>query len=210
MLFYLLSTPILIVPVLAAIIIAITVHEFSHALAAERLGDNTAKNLGRLTLNPMSHIHPMGFVLLLLVGFGWGNPVPYDERNLKKPKRDALLIGLAGPFSNLILAILGIVIMVILSKYGLTPNSLLAIFLGFLVQFNIILMIFNLLPIPPLDGSKLLFAIIPDKYHHLQQKLAMYGPMLLLGILVFDYITPYSIFGTIFSFFLNGIERLIL
>lgn len=212
MLNYLLSNPIFIVPVIAAILIAFTVHEFSHALAAETLGDPTPKSLGRLTLNPISHIHGLGFLLLLVAGFGWGKPVPFDPRNLKNPKVGSAIIGFAGPFSNFILAIAGVGLIWLLGPtLGiLPPNSLLTIFLVFLVQFNIILLVFNLIPIPPLDGSKVLFALIPDRYAHIQQTLTIYGPMILLALIIFDSLSPISIFGTLFGFFLNGIDRLLM
>jgi Zn-dependent protease len=210
MLFYLLENPILIVPVLAAIIIAFTVHEFSHALTAELLGDNTPKVLGRLTLNPLSHIHGLGFLLLIVAGFGWGKPVPFNANNLKNPKWGSAIIALAGPFSNLVLAVLsGAVLWLLSNNIALSPNSLLSVFLVFLVQFNIILMLFNLLPIPPLDGSKLLFALIPDRYAQLRNTLAVQGPIILLFLVIFDSLSPVSIFGTIFNFFLSGVDRLI-
>ncbi len=209
MLFYLLQNPVLILPVLAAIIIAFTVHEFSHALAAEWLGDSTPKSLGRLTLNPMSHIHGLGFMLLLVAGFGWGKPVPFNERNLKNPKWGAAVIGLAGPFSNLVMMLLGIGVLALMTSQGiLPPNSLLTIFLTFLIQFNLVLMLFNLLPIPPLDGSKLLLALIPNKYEQFRQNLMINGPTILLMLVLADFVLPISIFGTLFSFFLRGIERL--
>lgn len=210
MIFYLLSNPIFIIPIISSILLAFTVHEFSHAYAAELLGDHTAKALGRLTLNPIAHIHPLGFILLLVAGFGWGKPVPFDPHNLKNPKWGSALIGLAGPFSNLLLAVLTVLIMMFLTSRGLLlPSSLLTIFLTFLVQFNIILMVFNLIPLPPLDGSKVLFAIIPDKYHHLRVSLNQYGPMILFALIIIDATSPVSIFGSIFSFFLNAVDRVI-
>lgn len=210
MIFYLLSNPIFIIPIIASILIAFTVHEFAHAYAAELLGDHTAKSLGRLTLNPIAHIHALGFILLLVAGFGWGKPVPFNPRNLKNPKWGSALIGLAGPLSNLLLAVLTIIIMMLLAGKGLLlANSLLTVFLTFLVQFNIILMVFNLIPLPPLDGSKILFAIIPDRYHHLRVSLNQYGPMILFFLIIVDATSPVSIFGSIFTFFLNVVDRVI-
>lgn len=209
MLFNLLSNPILLIPVMAAIIIAFTIHEFAHALAAELLGDETPKNLGRLTLNPLSHVHWLGFLLLLVAGFGWGKPVPFNANRLKNPKWGSAIIGLAGPFSNLIMAIISVLVIYALNAtVGINPNSLLAVFLIFLYQFNVILMIFNLIPIPPLDGSKLLFALIPDKYSALKQSLAINGPMILILLIIVDATLPVSIFGTLFSFVFTGINRI--
>lgn len=208
MLFSLLSNPILLVPVLAAIIIAMTVHEFAHAAMAEWLGDPTPRLLGRLTLNPMAHIHPLGFLLLIVAGFGWGNPVPFDPSKLKNEKWGSALVGLAGPLSNLLLAFLGIVGLILIERFGLVQDSLLSIFLIFLVQFNVVLMVFNLIPIPPLDGSKLLFAVLPDRLDHIRQSLLVYGPFILLGLILIDNTLPVSLLGGLFQFFLNGIYRI--
>lgn len=210
MIFYLLSDPIFILPVLLAILIAFTVHEFSHAWAAELLGDHTPKSLGRLTLNPLAHVHWVGFALLLIAGFGWGKPVPFNPANLKNPKWGSAFIGFAGPLSNLILAVLTMIVMTVLNSVGLLPpDSLLAVFLLFLVQFNIVLMVFNLLPIPPLDGSKILFAVIPDRYHGWRITLAQYGPIILFFLILLDASSPISIFGSLFNFFLSGVQRII-
>lgn len=209
MLFSLLANPIFIIPLLAAIIIAFTVHEFSHALAADWLGDPTPRNLGRLTLNPIAHIHGLGFVLLLLVGFGWGKPVPFDPSRLKSPRWGSALIGLAGPASNLIFAVLSLLALSVLARQGMASNTLLSIFLLFLFQFNTILMVFNLIPIPPLDGSKLLFAFIPERRDDLRQLLSNYGPFILLFLVIFDAALPVSIFGSLFQFVLNGAQYLI-
>jgi Zn-dependent protease len=209
MLFSLLSNPIFIVPLLAAIIIAFTIHEFSHALAAEWLGDPTPKMLGRLTLNPVAHIHGLGFLLLLLVGFGWGKPVPFDPSRLKSPRWGSALVGLAGPASNLIMAALSLLALAVLSGQGMAGNTLLSIFLLFLFQFNVVLMVFNLIPIPPLDGSKLLFAIIPDSRDDIRQMLSNYGPFILLFLVIFDAALPVSIFGTLFELVLSGAQYLV-
>jgi len=210
MIFYLLENPIFILPIIAAILIAFTIHEFAHAYAAELLGDSTAKSLGRLTLNPIAHIHGLGFILLLVAGFGWGKPVPFNPGNLKNPKWGSAIIGFAGPLSNLLLAIVTIIILAVLGSQGLLhPNSLLTIFLIFLVQFNIILMVFNLIPLPPLDGSKILFAIIPDRMNHIRISLMQYGPLILFFLIILDASSPVSIFGSLFNFFLSGVQRLI-
>lgn len=210
MLFELLSQPLLLLPIVVAIIMAITFHEFSHAFAAEKLGDGTAKALGRLTLNPISHIDPLGFILLFIAGFGWGKPVPYNPHNLKNPKWGSALIGLAGPLSNLILGAVAIGIMFVLNSAGLLdPNSLLTFFLVILVQFNLILMLFNLIPVPPLDGSKILFAVLPERFVSLRRSLSVYGPMVLFGLILIDAFSSVNIFGRLFSYFFIGLNRLI-
>ncbi len=195
-----------IVPLLAAMLIAFTVHEFSHALMAEWLGDPTPKSLGRLTLNPIAHIHGLGFLLLILTGFGWGKPVPFDPSRLKNPRWGSALIGLAGPASNFLMAAIGVFALTILSRQGMAGNNLLSIFLLFVVQFNVILMVFNLIPIPPLDGSKLLFALIPDRREDIRDMLSYYGPIVLLFLVIFDSTLPVSILGSLFQFFLNGAQ----
>jgi Zn-dependent protease len=211
MLSLLLESPIYLLPVLASIIIAFTFHEFSHAFAAELLGDTTAKRMGRLTLNPMAHVDWFGFFLLVIAGFGWGKPVPFNANNLKNPRWGSALIGLAGPFSNLLLALLVLAVLWFLPIIGiaLPTSSLLAIFLAFLFQFNLILMIFNLIPIPPLDGSKLLFAIIPDKYNDFKHRLAIQGPIILITLVIIDSVLPISIFGSLFSFVFGVINKFV-
>ena len=148
---------------LIAVIIALTIHEFAHGFASYRLGDGTAKYDGRLSFNPLRHIDPIGMLLIVLVGFGWAKPVMVDPRNLRKPKRDMAIISAAGPLSNFILAFLVLLLYVPLVIFGdgsITP--LVAMFLLTLVHINIILGVFNLIPIPPLDGSKILAVFLPN------------------------------------------------
>ncbi|MEI8068026.1 MAG: site-2 protease family protein [Candidatus Shapirobacteria bacterium] len=166
-----------------ALIIAITVHEFSHAFVADRLGDPTPRSNGRLSLNPMAHADMVGTILLPLIGLftglptiGWAKPVPIDPYNLSNPKRDRLLIALAGPLSNFIVAI----IFALISKF--LSINLIVIYIIILV--NISIAIFNLIPIPPLDGSQILLSILPqetaDKW---EEAFSKYGLILLLAFL---------------------------
>lgn len=150
------------------------IHEYSHALVATKLGDQTARLSGRLTLNPMAHISPWGAIMILLVGFGYAKPVPVNVRNTKmKNKKVAMaLIALAGPLSNLIIGFLSVmvryVIIVAASKRGgemTTAIFALNIFFQYSAIININLAVFNLIPIPPLDGSRILFAILPSKFY---------------------------------------------
>lgn len=148
-----------------AVLICMSVHEASHALVAYLLGDKTAKNQGRLTLNPISHIDPFGFFLLVFLKFGWAKPVPVNHRNLKNPKRDSMIIALAGPVSNFILAtILYFVgyalILIVYNDFTMT----IAQFLITTASLSVGLGIFNLIPVPPLDGSHILMPILPRKY----------------------------------------------
>lgn len=150
------------------------IHEYSHALVATKLGDQTARLSGRLTLNPMAHISPWGAIMILLVGFGYAKPVPVNVRNTKmKNKKAAMaLIALAGPLSNLIIGFLSVmvryIIIVAASKRGgemTTAIFALNIFFQYSAIININLAVFNLIPIPPLDGSRILFAILPSKFY---------------------------------------------
>jgi Zn-dependent protease len=149
---------------LPGVVIGLTVHEYAHAFAAWRLGDATAKEQGRLTLNPLKHIDPLGFLLLIVAGFGWAKPVSFDKTRLSRPRRDEAIIAAAGPLSNLVLALLvSVVIRLLLLAIPYTEGGVYATFLDSLlhiVYINYGLMVFNLIPIPPLDGSHVLFTMI--------------------------------------------------
>ena len=192
----LLESPPLAVAWVAAIFLALTVHEFSHALVAKWRGDRTAEREGRLTLNPIAHIDLMGLIPLLLFGFGWAKPVPYNPYNLKNPKWDSVLVGIAGPVSNLLLAVIAAIIMRLLIVNGiLTSLNLLIVFLVLLIIINLFLMIFNLIPIPPLDGSKLLFAFFDaPKYENVRRFIAHRGPQILLILVFLAILTNLNIF----------------
>jgi Zn-dependent protease len=161
-----------------ALIIAVTIHEFSHALVADKLGDPTPSLAGRISLNPLKHLDPIGTLMLLIFRFGWGKPVPFDPFNLRHPKRDSALIALAGPTSNLILAAFLSIILKLLAL------PLLALLIPLIIM-NINLAIFNLIPIPPLDGSKILYGILPldwaEEYNHFMKD---YGILLLILLIL--------------------------
>ncbi len=179
-----------------AILVALTVHEFSHGLAAKLRGDHTAERAGRLTLNPLAHIDWMGFIPLLLLGFGWAKPVPYNPNNLKNPKWDSVIVGLAGPASNLVLAMLSaLVLRLMLNGSWLVELNLLVVFLFLLVLINLFLMFFNIIPIHPLDGSKLLFAIFDaPKYAALRKFVAVRGPQILFLAVFIAILTSIPVF----------------
>lgn len=190
------------------ILVALTFHEYAHGWVALRLGDPTAKMSGRLTLNPISHLDPVGTIMLFLVHFGWAKPVPVDPRYFKDPKRDMLWVALAGPGANMVTALLSGVLLNILFRAGVFGGFSSGSFVNILVlslQINLALAVFNLLPIPPLDGSKVLRGLLPYRYEHIAWELERYGPFLLLGIVLFGFMSGFSIFrmfiGPFVSFF---------
>ncbi len=142
-------------------------HEYAHGWMAERLGDHTARYAGRLTLNPLASLDPIGALFLLLFGFGWAKPVPVDTRNFKKPKRDMALTALAGPVSNLLASLVGAilyyVLVLILAAAGISTPLFVQAFFSAYITINVALAVFNLLPIPPLDGSKIVGAFLSNR-----------------------------------------------
>lgn len=166
---------------LAAILLfALPIHEFAHAAAAVALGDPTPLRQGRYTLNPLAHLEPMGAILLILVGFGWAKPVQWNPRNVNIDLRLAsIIIAAAGPLSNLLLALIGVVIL----RFAGDGAPLLGQFLSFFVQINVLLFVFNLIPIPPLDGSHILFALLPGDTFRLRMQLSQYGFLLLFLVM---------------------------
>lgn len=172
------------------LVIAFTVHEFSHAWTADQQGDPTARRQGRLTLNPLAHLDVLGSLLLLVAGFGWAKPVPFNPYNLRSgPRTGTAIVAAAGPFSNLILAILAAIPfrLGVVSQFALEPTGrFLPTLPGFLSDFiwiNLILLFFNLIPLPPLDGHKIAVGVLPDPLAGFFERLAPYGPMLLLLLL---------------------------
>src|SRR3989344_2336082 len=168
-----------------AIVVSISIHEFAHALAGYLMGDTTARDAGRLTLNPMAHLDPLGSLMLLLAGFGWGKPTPYDPYHLKYAKWGPVLVAFAGPVSNFVGAVVSVGILFLLrNSFG--PDNLLVVFLGALFFINIMLMVFNLIPIPPLDGSQILFTVLPSRFDNLKYFLARNGPIVLFLLIILD------------------------
>jgi Zn-dependent protease len=185
-LFLLRDEPQVFVAFLIAVIVGITFHEFSHAAAATLQGDNTARSEGRLTLNPISHLDPLGSIALVLAGFGWGRPVPYNPTQLRSRRFGAALVGLAGPAANFLLAIVAVIALRIVYPSAVTAFDVdfSVILLQMLVTLNVVLGVFNLLPIPPLDGSRLLSIVLPPSRQNIVAFLDQYGIFLLLGILI--------------------------
>lgn len=187
-------------PFIISILIALTVHEWAHAFVADKLGDSTARHLGRLTLNPVAHLDPLGTLMFFLIHFGWGKPVPVDPRNFRHIKRDSALVALAGPVSNLILAIVSFALLAFVAPdvmhvgsaddllmtqgIGMRLSSFFTEILTNSLFINLGLMAFNLLPIAPLDGSKILEAFIPYRYADTYESFMQRGPMILIGLLI--------------------------
>ena len=195
------------------LIMSVVIHEVSHGYAALALGDPTAKYQGRLTLNPISHLDPVGSFLVPLLGYfagdfiiGWAKPVPFNPYNLRNQKWGEAIVAIAGPLSNIFLAtIFGLIIRFALG-YGLTNQAFLSL-AGFVVLINITLAIFNLVPIPPLDGSKILFAILPYKWRSLRESFERYGLILVLIFVFFLWRIMSPVAGYLFALLIGLFRR---
>jgi Zn-dependent protease len=184
------------------ILLALTFHEYAHAYVANRLGDDTAKQSGRLSLNPLRHLDPLGTIMIFVVHFGWAKPVPVNPYRLKNPKKDMLWISAAGPFANMVLALASGILLRLVIATGGTPDRTsimgLLIYVVFMsLQINLALAIFNILPIAPLDGSKILAGLLPAGYEKMFYFMDRYGPFILFGLIIFGSATGVSVLGRI-------------
>ncbi len=201
-------------------IVGLTIHEFSLACVASRLGDSTAADQGRLTLNPMKHLDMFGSLMLLVAGFGWAKPVPVNISNLRNPRPDMLWISLAGPFSNLLIALtVGSVLRFFYAEEMLLigeRDSFMFVLLLQTVWINVILAVFNMIPLPPLDGSRIVETMIPRKWYVHYLIVRRIGPGLLLGLFLISSLIDFPIFSRVlipiarpvFDFCLGGWQLL--
>ncbi len=169
---------------LPGLIIAMVVHEYAHARVAVALGDFTPRLMGRLTLNPMAHIDPIGLLMLLLIRFGWAKPVIINPNNFKQPRRDDILVSLAGPAANLVTAFTALLVMVFFIKFGIEMSSGTRTVFSLIMIYNINFAIFNMIPLPPLDGSHVLRQLLPWEMARKLDGLERYSFLILIAIMM--------------------------
>ncbi len=181
---------------------ALSFHEFAHAWMATKCGDDTAARMGRLTLNPLAHLDVMGSLMILFVGFGWAKPVPVNVQNLDSPRTDMMKVAAAGPLSNILLALVGGLCLRVLNGMG-SLTEVVFVLLVYFTRINIALAIFNLIPIAPLDGSQIFSGYLMKKNPDLVLKIQTYGPQVLFGLILFGYLTGFSIIWMIMEPFVS-------
>ena len=188
---------------LPSLVFSLCFHEFSHGYMAYRLGDHTAARNGRLTLNPLAHLDPIGSLMILFVGFGWAKPVPVNPANFSNPRTDMMKVALAGPASNLVLAFLAGMILRFVNITEIMIGETFIQIIYFFMYINIALAVFNMLPVAPLDGSQIFGNLISKNNPDLALKLQIYGPKILFGLILIGIVTPFSILGTIMMPFIK-------
>lgn len=201
------SNPLLFIILAASLLYSVIAHEVAHGWVAHLFGDDTALHYGRLTLNPVSHIDPIGALMLFLVGFGWAKPVPVDYHSLKRTRFGLFCVALAGCSTNILIAILALIL---LQSGVVSPTSIIYAMLPIIVRINIILGAFNLIPIPPLDGSKVLMSFLPEEAQRRLSRLEPYGFLILIILLFTGLLDPviafmqgliYGLIALLFGFF---------
>ena len=188
------NKPQLLILMIPVVIFSLTVHEYSHGRVAFLLGDNTAKRLGRLSFNPLKHLDPIGTLFFYFMGFGWAKPVPVDPRNFDQPRRDMMYVAIAGPLSNLALAVTCGFFIRIIDPYD---SWILFTLLSFGVYINVALAIFNLLPVFPLDGSSVIKGLVPFNVAERLIGLDRFGAFLLIGVVLLDHFAHTGILGVV-------------
>nr|WP_223703058.1 site-2 protease family protein [Sutcliffiella deserti] len=197
--------------IVITLIIAFTLHEFAHAYTAYKFGDPTAKNQGRLTLAPHVHLDPIGTILIFIAGFGWAKPVPVNRFYFKNPRLAGILVSLAGPLSNLLLACIGYFLFFFMVRFGVLDGLSVPVlekvemFFGIFTHLNVLLFIFNLLPFPPLDGYRIIEDLVPTSFRVKMTRLEPYGILLFL-VLIFTPLGDYTIRPLLYDFipFVSG------
>ena len=196
------------------LIFAFTFHELAHAYVAYKFGDMTAKNQGRLTLNPLKHLDPFGTLLILIAGFGWARPVPVNRFFFKKPRLAGILVSVAGPLSNLVLAFIGFCVAYGLQRFGVNLTENFYNFLDIFIKLNTVLFVFNLLPLPPLDGYRIVEDLAPNHFRAKMTQYEQYGVLIFLILVItpLDRFTIQPIFQVIvpwvwkmLAYFANGL-----
>jgi Zn-dependent protease len=192
------------------LLLAFTFHEWAHAYVAYKFGDDTAKKQGRLTLNPLQHIDPFGTIMILIAGFGWARPVPVNRYQFKRPRLAGVLVSIAGPLSNLLLSVIGLIIYIAILHAGKDPANFLR-FLVLFINLNMVLFIFNLLPFPPLDGYRILEDLAPNDVRAKMTQYEQYGVLIFLIVVItpLDNYTIQPIFNTVLPWLLTTIGNLI-
>ena len=204
------TDPLALVAVLIAMLVGLTVHEASHAWVAHRLGDDTAKQAGRLTLNPLRHLDPLGAIMIFLIGFGWAKPVPVSPWQLRHgPRVGMAMVAAAGPFSNLLIAIAAST----LWRLGIFDGmpDFVPLLIGVMVSLNVALLLFNLIPLAPLDGNSVLNGVVGGRIAAALTPLRTFGPMILMGLIFISYFVPQlDIFGRILGPVRQALTQLLL
>jgi Zn-dependent protease len=195
------------------ILLALTFHECAHAYVAHLYGDDTAQRAGRLSLNPLRHLDPLGTIMIFLVQFGWAKPVPVNPYNLRNPKKDMLWISAAGPISNMLLALISGLLLRLFSEFAMITErdslaGMLVLMVFFSMKINLALAVFNILPIAPLDGSKILYGLLPPGFGKMIFALERYGPFILIGVIIFGRATNMSILGKLIWPFVDFFSKL--
>jgi Zn-dependent protease len=206
-------SPVLFITRIITLVISLTFHEFSHAWVADSLGDNTPRANGRLTLNPLRHLDPIGSLLLIVAGFGWAKPVPINGYLLqRRTPAGVMWVSLAGPASNFLLALVGAIPLRLGLVNFLPQSSFITNFLVGFIQINLLLMVFNLIPIAPLDGEKIAEYFLPPSWGQKMANISSYGPLILMAVI---FVLPlvgidvlgmvmYPVINTLFSLLVGG------
>lgn len=196
--------------VVITLVIAFSVHEFAHAFVAYKFGDSTAKNQGRLTLNPLKHLDPFGTILIFIAGFGWARPVPVNRFFFKNPRLAGILVSVAGPLSNLLMASLAYLVWYSMLGFGVSESVQMGLFdfINIFIQLNMVLFVFNLLPFPPLDGYRIIEDLVPATVRPRLTQYESYGVLIFLILVItpLDQYTIHPIMNVVIPFFANGLN----